>query len=1019
MEKIAIIGLSGRYSMSSNTDELWENILRGKELNYKNESQEDYLNVYSKVDNVDMFDNELFGFTPYEAKIIDPQQRVLLECAFEALQNAGYADINKKTCTGVFTSSSISTYLINNILNNPDYFDGSVDYGIMIGNDKDFCSTRLAYKFNYDGPAYTIQCACSSSLVALHKACDSLLNYECDMAVVGGVSITIPQENGYAYKEGGILSADGVCRPFDNDASGTVKGNGCSVIVIKRLEEAQNDGDRILAIISGSAVNNDGTNKIGFTAPSIEGQAAVIKECIEYSELGENSIDYIEAHGTGTKLGDPIEIKALSTVFGDDCHDIAIGSIKANIGHLDVASGLTSVVKSVYMLNNDIIPANINFNKLNKDISFREGLFYFPNENVKRKLNNIGVSSFGIGGTNAHVILSKYTNNESEKKKYDNYLFPISVFRHTDKEELVNDLKSYLSTCDSFEDFIFTYSSGTRKFDKRCYCICKNNSDLINKLDELCFKSNNDSISLPEFSLKDYKYLIDNFAGYMEVYEDICKENYSSDDEEYIYYHAAFLAFLTDIVNDIKVIELSSYDNNLINSLFDETLDSDVKRISVELKNTCKEHDDCLNIFLKFIGEIWCKTDIDYRKLYKGNNWTITNIPLYPLNKKSFWIDRKETKQRNTKEKSSDISFTKENCLSYTIDICKKVLEEDEIDPDSDFYDLGGDSLLLISFIEELNKIFDIKLKLNNFANFNSIREVADFIYESKKEIGEDKFDFLMQIRKGSDKANSLFLIHPVGGTTFCFSMLNKYLSTDVDLNIYTIDLPENYLDYPSIELLAEYYIKAVKSIQSKGKYRLGGYSFGGNVACEMAVQLEKNGEEVEDIIMFDSLPPVAYHINNDAPNEYSESDLIAVLACYFELEDKYLEYIINNPDLKLNDFMKMFKEIKKQEIPLNENEIMNFYNKWKFSHKLLRRHDIKTKINAKGIMYRGTSPISNKLVDKFRIADIKKEEWNSHFKNNITIIDAPGNHHTMLSNADNIAKLAEIFSEQYKTNKK
>lgn len=1022
MDDIAIIGLSGRYSKSKNPKELWQNLLGDNDLNYRGDSSKgNYVDVYSKVDNIDMFDNELFGFTPYEAKITDPQQRVLLECAFEALQNAGYADISKKSCTGVFTSSSMSTYFINNILSDPNYYDGDVDYSIIIGNDKDFSSTRLAYKFNYEGPAYTIQCACSSSLVALHKACDSLLNFECDMALVGGVSISVPQEKGYNYKEGGILSADGSCSPFDKDACGTIKGNGCSVVVVKRLSEAENDGDRIYAVIKGSAVNNDGSAKIGFTAPSIEGQSAVINECIEYSGLDKSTIDYIEAHGTGTKLGDPIEIKALSNVFNEaDCQNIAVGSVKANIGHLDAASGLTSVVKSVFMLNNDIIPANINFKEQNQQFSFRDGLFTFPNSNTERKLNNIGVSSFGLGGTNAHVILSKYNAEEKEKKKYSSYLIPVSVFRNNDRIKMNENLKKYLSDCSSFEDFVFTFSAGTRKFDHRCYCICRDSSELLNMLDKLDTAKKTDAISLPEFSLDDYRYLADNFQSYADEYNSICKDSYSSDDEEYVYYHVAFLSFISLIADDTDCIDLRDNDELIINRIIDG---NDIVEILDEIKNACiqptNNADDTLDTFWRFIGDMWLRTDVDFRELYRGNNWCVTDIPLYPLEKKRFWIEAKEKTEIKVEKEVVNEAISKEECLEIVMDICRDVLEEEDIDPDGDFYDVGGDSLLMLSFLEDINKKFDLTLKLNDFAGINSLREIADMICNIKKTSEESKkYSFVSKIRNGSSKADNLFLMHPAGGTTFCYTLLNKYMSPDVDMNIYTIDLPEDYEKYPSMEALADLYIKAIKSIQKDGSYKLGGYSLGGNLACEMAVQLEANGNTVDEVLLFDSHPPIAYNCYKDEIINYQKVFPV-VIANYFNMDEEYLNKIANNPDITIEHVIEEVKNVSAHgNMPIGEDKIKDFYTKWIFTHGILKRHDIKQPIKAKGTMFRGNEKEKGIILSELRIAVVEKEKWNDYFSDNIRIIDVPGDHYTMFGKIENTIELARIFSEKYNSKK-
>lgn len=406
--KIAIISMEGKYSKSNSINELWDAICSGEELNYtyeKRDESENFVSRYSKVDDALYFDYRFFGMTKREAEVMDPQHRIFLETCYQTLLNAGYGDLSNTKNIGVFASCSVSTYLYHNVLG----YEEIDDYLKMMGNDKDFIASRVAYKLNLNGPALAFQCACSSSLAALHYAALSIKNDDCEAALVGGVSINFPMEQGYEYQQGGIKSQDGYCRPFNAEASGIIKGDGCSVILMKRLDKAKRDGDKILGVISATGINNDARDKIGYTAPSISGHERVIERCLKIANISKNDIDYIETHGTGTELGDRIEKEVLTQVFKSRNDKIAIGSIKGNIGHLDAAAGITSVVKVLMMLNKEIIPPTANVVKSCIEEDSKLELVLEPK---KKKIRYAGISSLGIGGTNVHVILEKYSPND-------------------------------------------------------------------------------------------------------------------------------------------------------------------------------------------------------------------------------------------------------------------------------------------------------------------------------------------------------------------------------------------------------------------------------------------------------------------------------------------------------------------------------------------------------------------------------------------------------------------------------
>lgn len=432
--EVAIVGMAGRFPGARNLDAFWQNLCNGVEsISFFTDEEVEaagiapelikdphYVKAGGVLDGVEDFDASFFNIYPREAAILDPQHRVFLEIAWEALENAGYNPETYPGWIGVFAGSGMNTYMMFNLLPNLEIMESVNGYQLNLGNDKDFMPTRTSYKLNLRGPSINVQTACSTSLVAVHLACQSLLSYHCDMVLAGGVNIRLPQKGGYLYQEGGITSPDGHCRAFDARAAGTVGGNGAGVVVLKRLADAVRDGDTIYAIIKGSAINNDGSVKVGYTAPSIEGQVEVISTAQAIANVDPATISYIETHGTGTALGDPIEVAALTQVFQagtDEKQYCAIGSVKTNVGHLDAAAGVVSLIKTTLALKNGLIPPSLHFTRPNPKIDFENSPFFvntqlrpwdgFGRDHLAGLPRRAGISSFGIGGTNVHMILEE------------------------------------------------------------------------------------------------------------------------------------------------------------------------------------------------------------------------------------------------------------------------------------------------------------------------------------------------------------------------------------------------------------------------------------------------------------------------------------------------------------------------------------------------------------------------------------------------------------------------------------
>ncbi|MEH1848178.1 MAG: beta-ketoacyl synthase N-terminal-like domain-containing protein [Nostoc sp.] len=425
-EQIAIIGIAGRFPGARSVDEFWHNIKNGiqsielltdEELLAAGVKPEElqnpnYVRRYASFPGIDEFDAGFFGYSPREAEILDPQHRLFLECAWEALENAGYDSEQYSGAIAVYAGAALNSYLVN-LYSNPNY--NTIDpVQVVVSNVMGLMPTRVSYKLNLTGPSCGVQTGCSTSLVSVHLACQSLLHRECDMALAGGVSLGCGEKTGYLYKENGVLSPDGYCRAFDVNAKGTAFGNGMGIVVLKRLRDAISDRDYIYAIIKGTAINNDGSQTVGLTAPSVSGQAHAIATAISKAKIEPETIQYIETHGTGTALGDPIEIAALTKVFSQHTNRkqfCAIGSVKTNIGHLDAAAGVTGLIKVALALKNEQIPPSLNFTTPNSQIDFANSPF-FVNTHLTSWANNgvprrAGVSSFGMGGTNAHAILEQ------------------------------------------------------------------------------------------------------------------------------------------------------------------------------------------------------------------------------------------------------------------------------------------------------------------------------------------------------------------------------------------------------------------------------------------------------------------------------------------------------------------------------------------------------------------------------------------------------------------------------------
>lgn len=684
--EIAIIGLGCRFPDADNPAEFWQNLLTEKEsitFFSKEEIAENvpaeflvddknYIPACGYLDTPDFFDGAFFEFTNKEALLLDPQIRLFLECSWAALEESGYADKMDQYRTGVFgtasdnlfwqmaTSSAASKLL-------------SEYYLASILNNKDFLSTIAAYKLNLMGASLDVSTACSSSLVAVHLACQSLLSGNIDLGLAGGTCINFPFKQGYVYQDGMLLSKDGHCRSFDIDASGTVGGNGGGVVLLKRLEQALEDNDHIYAVIKGSAVNNDGNRKIGFSAPSIDGQAEVIANAHYMAEIEPESIGYVEAHGSGTQIGDPIEIEALKKAFNSRARNYcAIGSVKSNIGHLDTAAGIAGLIKATLSLKHKKLVRSLNYKQPNQSIHFEESPFYvnvttrdfLPIGNTPLRA---GVSSFGISGTNAHVVLEECPEENGRHLRTaedDFHLVLLSAKTEQSLKGIAASYKDYFEKNDSdFANAAYTTRAGRKHFNiRRCF-VCRNKNEAIERLAAADFLSTSSKI---RYSEKEKKiFLLFSSDGQITTDDSPAQRNY-----------AALLANYTGSVCEVispdkwealkpniqteqgvvpVVVEVG--DSTRSNTVFDTFAKQNHWIEYIYLGREANEVLSDSSFILKTVGSLWERgLEVLWEKVDAGKEYYIIPLPTYVFDKTQFTLkldsvtSKRETPQNTAAE---------------------------------------------------------------------------------------------------------------------------------------------------------------------------------------------------------------------------------------------------------------------------------------------------------------------------------------------------------------------------------
>ena len=504
IEGAAIIGMAFRFPGAQTPGELWKNLCDGVEsITFFDDDRLDasvgsalkkdpaYVRARGVIEGADRFDAAFFNISPREAQVMDPQARMFLELSSAALEDAGYVPDGFKGLIGVFGGTGFNSYFVNHVLPNKEGIELFGRHATYLANSPDYLATRVSYKLDLRGPSLNVQTGCSLSLVAVCQAFDSLQSYQCDLAIAGGAFVQCPLDTGYLFQEGEIFSPDGHCRPFDENAAGTVFSDGGGFVVLKRLEEAIRDGDHIYAVVRGAALNNDGSDKVSFTAPSVSGQAAVISQAHANAGVEAEAIAYHEAHGTGTRLGDPVEIEALGRAFRARTAKrqfCALGSVKANLGHLDAAAGIAGLVKAVLVLVHKSVPPSVNYVRTNPQIDLESSPFYINRQAVSLEGSPrpllASVSSFGVGGTNAHLVLEEAPERPSLGRAETWTIIPLSAKTERARDEYATRLAGAMRANGDLKlaDIAYTFQAGRKRFKHRSFVVCRSAAEALEKL---------------------------------------------------------------------------------------------------------------------------------------------------------------------------------------------------------------------------------------------------------------------------------------------------------------------------------------------------------------------------------------------------------------------------------------------------------------------------------------------------------------------------------------------------------
>lgn len=754
---IAIVGMNLRFPGISTEEEFWGVLKDGKDnlalQEGVKEKKSGYIHVHSTLENTEYFDREFFGYTKREAELMDPQHRMFLQCAWELLEKAGYNPFAYDGLIGLFSGVSTSTYLMNNLMTHKDVVKSAGDLQLSILNEKDHFVGKIAYRLNLKGPCVTVQTVCSTSLVATHLACQSLLNGECDLAMAGGVTIRYPQENGYEFYQGGVVSSDGHIHAFAQDATGTVYSDGLGILLLKRMEDALEDGDAIRAVIKGSAVSADGGDRVGYTAPGVNGQLAAVIEAQMVSQVPVESIGMLEAHGSGTPLGDGIELDALIQAFQANTEKksfCALGSVKTNIGHTQNASGAAGIMKAVLSLEHKQIPANLNYTNPSEKLGFDETPFYvntFLTDWVEDDHpRRAGVSSFGLGGVNGHIVLEEAPEHGLEcqdemKKASETYCLSART-----RSALVTMIENHIDYIRkhkglNLKDAAITLKTGRKSFEHRAAVNFEDEESLlaglqsIKKQIELYGAKSVKKLTytLGEVSaicLEELRKEADTNKLMEEVLKTLCEEKGIqisaaaswSEKEQEQFAQEALVRYLKKQFPDMEETE-----NGIIRLGY--LAGTTTRRIRLE----------------NLLSQIWeYGHEMDWHTFYQNVQYRHVVLPTYPFEMGKYFIEPgdNEAVTANIDEIKESAEITLENVQSKLRKIWLEKLGLETIDYSDNFFQLGGHSLLVTQVIFAVNSAYKIDFPLQRFYETPDLQGLSEAVYEFLLQ-NQDSYDDL------------------------------------------------------------------------------------------------------------------------------------------------------------------------------------------------------------------------------------------------------------------------------------
>jgi phthiocerol/phenolphthiocerol synthesis type-I polyketide synthase E len=734
---IAVIGLACRFADAETPDQFWDNLVSGvdsisrfpkKSFVTPGGSTKEYVPAGGLLKTPEWFDASYFGYTPREALLIDPQHRILLECSLEAIEGAGYDPDRFPGLIGIYAGSSLSTY--TETMRARQQEDATItNWDILTGTTSDYLASRVAYKLGLRGPTTNVQAACATSLYAVHFAARALLSGECDLALAGGTSVRLPAalDN---YRVGGITSPSGTCSPFDAAADGVIGGQGCGMVVLKRLSEAIADGDHIHAVLRGSAVNNDGRDRAGFTAPGVRGQVEVIKAAQQVAGVTPSSITYVEAHGTGTRVGDPIEIAGLNHAFADGEpreQPCLLGSVKANIGHTDAAAGIAGFIKAVLAVEHGVIPPSLNYSEPNPDIDFAAGPFAVVTEPTPWEPAGLprraGVTARGLGGGNAHVVLEQPPAPQAREHSTQDQVLVLSAHTPAALDELTKRIAGHLTDHpeSDLRDVAWTLQVGRRLHGYRRYAVVRDTQDALRVLG-----GNEPGRLISGDHARDGRavaLLVSETASWQAVQR----------------WTALGLKPDLTLTPDSSDAQLQAA-LDTPGRVFLEIGDS---RLPARLREQPQWTPDHVAITvtdpLAALGELWLAgLPVDWAQAHAEQPRRVT-LPSYPFQRQRYLLEAGPTAQPSAPaaptadaEPAADAVVDTEQTVSR---LFGQMLGLPSVDPDESFFDLGGDSLVAHELLGQLEQLLPVEMEIRAMYLAPSVRELTALIEEQMRDV--------------------------------------------------------------------------------------------------------------------------------------------------------------------------------------------------------------------------------------------------------------------------------------------